>query len=100
MEALSTTEVSTTIQDAVSDQCHPPRGPSSVVSGTVFSRDTEFAYDVACRIRAGHVGVNGLEMPASVPFGGHKMSGIGRGGGHEGLESYLETKAIFMPTQL
>jgi acyl-CoA reductase-like NAD-dependent aldehyde dehydrogenase len=69
------------------------------LSGTVFSRDTECAYDVACRIRAGHVGVNGLEMPASVPFGGYKMSGIGRGGGHEGLESYLETKAIFMPTQ-
>jgi acyl-CoA reductase-like NAD-dependent aldehyde dehydrogenase len=33
-----------------------------------------------------------------VPFGGYKLSGVGREGGREGLEAYLETKAVFMPT--
>jgi len=29
---------------------------------------------------------------ASVPFGGMNDSGLGREGGHEGLDEYLETK--------
>jgi acyl-CoA reductase-like NAD-dependent aldehyde dehydrogenase len=29
-----------------------------------------------------------------MPYGGYKQSGIGRELGHEGLESYMETKAI------
>jgi acyl-CoA reductase-like NAD-dependent aldehyde dehydrogenase len=29
-----------------------------------------------------------------VPFGGFKESGLGREGGREGLDEYLETKAI------
>jgi acyl-CoA reductase-like NAD-dependent aldehyde dehydrogenase len=32
-----------------------------------------------------------------VPFGGYKLSGIGREGGPEGLEAFLEIKSIFMP---
>jgi aldehyde dehydrogenase (NAD+) len=32
-----------------------------------------------------------------VPFGGYKQSGLGREGGPEGLEEYLETKAIALP---
>ena len=31
-----------------------------------------------------------------VPFGGMKNSGVGREGGHWGLEEYLETKFISM----
>ena len=29
-----------------------------------------------------------------VPFGGYKESGLGREGGREGLEEYLETKPV------
>ena len=29
-----------------------------------------------------------------VPFGGFKESGLGREGGREGLEEYLETKSV------
>jgi acyl-CoA reductase-like NAD-dependent aldehyde dehydrogenase len=67
------------------------------LSGTIFSSDPERAYRVACRIRSGQIGVNRLELIPSIPFGGFKQSGIGREGGLEGLEEYLETKAVFMP---
>ncbi|MGV6876514.1 aldehyde dehydrogenase [Pseudochelatococcus sp. B33] len=67
------------------------------LSGSVYSRDAERAYRVARRIRTGQVGINGVELAPSVPFGGRKFSGVGREGGPEGLEAFLETKAIFMP---
>lgn len=88
------------VYDSVHDAVRIANDSRFGLSGTVFSRDQERAYDVACQIKTGQVSVNGLEMPASVPFGGYKFSGIGREGGTEGLETYLETKAIFMPGEL
>jgi aldehyde dehydrogenase (NAD+) len=67
------------------------------LSGSVYSRNVEHAYEIACRIRTGQVGINGVELAPAVPFGGHKFSGVGREGGPEGLEAFLETKSIFMP---
>jgi aldehyde dehydrogenase (NAD+) len=67
------------------------------LSGSVFSADPERAFDVASQIKAGHLSVNGFEIAPSVPFGGRKASGLGREGGPEGLEAFLETKAVFMP---
>jgi aldehyde dehydrogenase (NAD+) len=32
-----------------------------------------------------------------MPFGGYKMSGIGRQNGVEGFEQYLETKVVAWP---
>ncbi|HEX7063973.1 MAG TPA: NAD-dependent succinate-semialdehyde dehydrogenase [Bacillales bacterium] len=37
---------------------------------------------------------NGAPSAAQAPFGGMKESGIGREGGHQGIEEYLETKYI------
>jgi aldehyde dehydrogenase (NAD+) len=48
-------------------------------------------------VRAGTYGVNCYGTDALVPFGGYKQSGLGREGGPEGLEEYLETKAIALP---
>ena len=67
------------------------------LSGSVFSGDVERACSVACHLRTGHVGINGLELSPVVPFGGFKTSGIGREGGREGLEAYLECKSIMLP---
>ena len=48
---------------------------------------------VAEGISAGIVGVNtGLISNATAPFGGVKSSGIGREGGHQGLDEYCELK--------
>lgn len=41
------------------------------------------------------VGINrGVLSNAAAPFGGMKHSGLGREGGVEGIEEYLETKNV------
>jgi aldehyde dehydrogenase (NAD+) len=58
----------------------------------------ERAMAVARRIRTGSVNVNsGLFYGADSPFGGYKMSGIGRQNGVEGFEQHLQTKVIAYP---
>jgi acyl-CoA reductase-like NAD-dependent aldehyde dehydrogenase len=60
----------------------------------VFSGDTARAFRVAKLLRAGHVGINSAQRNHEAPFGGFKMSGIGRDGGDYGLEAYSEMQAI------
>jgi succinate-semialdehyde dehydrogenase/glutarate-semialdehyde dehydrogenase len=61
----------------------------------LFSKDLGRAWRVAEKLEAGMVGVNeGIFSNEAVPFGGVKESGLGREGGAEGLEEYLETKYI------
>ena len=56
--------------------------------------DLVAARAVAARIRSGQVHINHPAWSAHAPFGGYKRSGNGREYGIEGLEEYLETKAI------
>ncbi len=61
----------------------------------VFSRDLERAWRFAERLEFGAVGVNindTTELQA--PFGGWKLSGVGRELGPEGLMAFRETKHI------
>ncbi|HET6971015.1 MAG TPA: aldehyde dehydrogenase family protein, partial [Phenylobacterium sp.] len=60
----------------------------------VQGADLEAARAVARRIRAGQVHINHPAWDPNAPFGGYKRSGNGREYGIEGLEEYLETKAI------
>jgi phenylacetaldehyde dehydrogenase len=60
----------------------------------VFSGDTSRAFRVAKLLRAGHVGINTAQRNMDAPFGGFKMSGIGRDGGDYGLEAYSEMQSI------
>ncbi|SOZ16108.1 3-succinoylsemialdehyde-pyridine dehydrogenase [Cupriavidus taiwanensis] len=60
----------------------------------VQGRDLDAARAVAARIRAGQVHIDYPAWNAHAPFGGYKRSGNGREYGLEGLEEYLETKAI------
>jgi acyl-CoA reductase-like NAD-dependent aldehyde dehydrogenase len=60
----------------------------------VFSGDTARAFDVAKQLRAGHVGINTAQRNHEAPFGGFKMSGVGRDGGDYGLEAYSELQSI------
>jgi aldehyde dehydrogenase (NAD+) len=70
------------------------------LSGMVTSASEERALSVARRIRTGTVTVNGgVWYGADSPFGGYKMSGIGRQNGLEGFEQYLETKTIGLPAR-
>ena len=64
------------------------------LAGTVMG-SAERAMAVARRIRTGSVMINsGFAYGVDAPFGGYKMSGIGRQNGHEGFEQYLQTKTI------
>jgi acyl-CoA reductase-like NAD-dependent aldehyde dehydrogenase len=68
------------------------------LSGAVFGTDPERATQVARRIRAGTISVNGgMYYGPDAPFGGYKQSGIGREMGVPGLEEYLELKTIARP---
>ncbi|BEP47995.1 MULTISPECIES: aldehyde dehydrogenase family protein [Variovorax] len=60
----------------------------------VQGKDLAAARAVAARIRSGQVHINYPAWNPHAPFGGYKRSGNGREYGIEGLEEYLETKAI------
>jgi aldehyde dehydrogenase (NAD+) len=63
------------------------------LAASVWSQDVDHALDVAPRIRAGVVWVNGANMlDAAAPFGGMKESGYGREGGLAGLSAYLRPR--------
>jgi succinate-semialdehyde dehydrogenase/glutarate-semialdehyde dehydrogenase len=63
----------------------------------VYSSDLERAWSLAERIEAGAVGVNVNDTSElQAPFGGWKMSGIGRELGREGIEAFRESKHIRM----
>jgi len=65
------------------------------LSGSVWTADAARGLDVARRVRTGSFGVNApYTMDPAAPFGGIKESGIGRELGREGLEGYVELKAI------
>jgi succinate-semialdehyde dehydrogenase/glutarate-semialdehyde dehydrogenase len=59
----------------------------------MYTRDLERAYRVMEALQYGMVGVNqGMVSNPAAPFGGVKHSGIGREGGFEGIDEYLEIK--------
>ena len=65
------------------------------LSGSVWTADVDRGLAVARRVRTGTFGVNEpYSMDPAGPFGGVKASGSGREFGPEGLDEFLDTKAI------
>ena len=60
----------------------------------VFSQNTERAFRMSKQLRSGNVGINTAQRNHDTPFGGFKMSGIGRDGGDFGLHAYTEMQSI------
>ena len=61
----------------------------------VYTRDFKRALRVIEGLETGMVGLNqGMVSNAGAPFGGVKQSGVGREGGNEGIDEYLETKYV------
>ncbi len=67
------------------------------LSGAVWSADPDQGVAVAERIQAGQVDVNGAAFNPDAPFGGFKLSGVGRELGRAGIEDYLEYQSIQLP---
>ena len=65
----------------------------------LYTSDVKRALRVSERLETGMVGLNqGVVSNAGAPFGGVKQSGIGREGGPEGIEEYLDTKYVAIAT--
>jgi betaine-aldehyde dehydrogenase len=64
------------------------------LAGGVWSADPERAIRVARRMRTGQVDINGGRYNPLAPFGGYKLSGIGREFGTYGLEEFLQIKSM------
>ncbi|SRR5579875_404109 len=60
-----------------------------------WTRDLKRAFTVAEELEYGIIGVNdGVPSTPQAPFGGVKFSGIGREGGHWGIEEFLDIKYV------
>jgi betaine-aldehyde dehydrogenase len=67
------------------------------LSGSVWSRDIGKAIRVAKGVRAGVISVNtNNSVHTEAPFGGYKMSGMGRELGMHALDLYTEVKNVFV----
>jgi aldehyde dehydrogenase (NAD+) len=65
------------------------------LSGGIATADLDRGMRIASKIRTGTISVNGgAPICGDLPFGGYKVSGIGRAWGVEGIEEYLETKVV------
>lgn len=66
--------------------------------GYAFTRDLARAQRLIESVETGMLGINvGVVSNAAAPFGGVKQSGLGREGGGEGINEYLETKYVLTP---
>jgi phenylacetaldehyde dehydrogenase len=64
----------------------------------VYTGDGGRGYRVARQLRSGNVGINTAQRNHEAPFGGFKMSGVGRDGGTFGLYAYSELQSIVWPS--
>jgi succinate-semialdehyde dehydrogenase/glutarate-semialdehyde dehydrogenase len=66
--------------------------------GYVYTEDLKRGQRLIEKLHTGMMGLNaGVISNASAPFGGVKMSGLGREGGFEGIHEYLSTKYTMTP---
>ena len=82
-----------TIEEAVRLANETPYG----LAAYLFTNDLSRALKVAEELEYGIVGINdGVPSTPQAPFGGVKQSGIGREGGHWGIDEYLEVRYVSM----
>jgi len=81
--------------DSVTEALDFANDTSYGLASYVFTGDISRAVTIAEKLDFGMVGINrGIMAEPSAPFGGVKASGLGREGGHEGINDFLETKYI------
>jgi phenylacetaldehyde dehydrogenase len=64
------------------------------LAAKLWTRDLRSAHQLARKIQAGQIVINGGGGDGRLPFGGFKQSGLGREGGREGALSFTEIKAV------
>ncbi|MCL4065519.1 betaine-aldehyde dehydrogenase [Pseudomonas sp. GX19020] len=63
----------------------------------VFTRDIARAHRVIAELEAGTCWINAYNLtPVEAPFGGSKLSGVGRENGHAAVEHYSQVKSVYL----
>lgn len=63
----------------------------------IWTKDIQEAHRVAHALRAGTVWINAYRtLSFNTPFGGYKMSGMGRENGLESLKDYTQVKSVWV----
>ncbi|MCM3571004.1 NAD-dependent succinate-semialdehyde dehydrogenase [Neobacillus mesonae] len=81
--------------DSEEEVIHAANDTEYGLAAYFFTKDLGRTIRVSEKLDYGIIGINDA-VPTTVqaPFGGLKQSGLGREGGHQGIEEYLETKFI------
>ncbi len=70
------------------------------LSAAVFTRDLTRAHRVTARLQAGTCWINHYNItPIELPFGGVKLSGLGRENSRAALEHYTTIKSVYVAMQ-
>jgi aldehyde dehydrogenase (NAD+) len=71
------------------------------LAAAVWTRDLRRAMLVTDKLKAGTIWVNNYRATSfTSPFGGYKDSGIGRESGIDAIREYVETKCVWISTDL
>ena len=67
------------------------------LSAGVFTNDLNRAHRVIARLEAGTCWINHFNVtPIELPFGGVKLSGLGRENGRAAMEHYTQLKSVYV----
>jgi betaine-aldehyde dehydrogenase len=67
------------------------------LSAGVFTRDVTRAHRVIARLEAGTCWINSYNItPIELPFGGVKLSGLGRENARAAIEHYTQLKSVYV----
>lgn len=80
--------------DSVDEAIEIANGTDFGLAAGVFSPDLDSAHEVASKLKAGQIEINGAAFNPRAPFGGFKQSGIGRENGPYSIDEYLEVKSV------
>ncbi|WP_307408100.1 NAD-dependent succinate-semialdehyde dehydrogenase [Neobacillus ginsengisoli] len=85
---ISTFKTEEEVIERANDSCYG-------LAAYVYTENLSRSFRITEQLEYGIIGLNdALPSAVQVPFGGYKESGLGREGGHYGIEEFLEVKYI------